>query len=222
MPTQSTVRNLTGAMTESLAGQTGSIVHLFDLGFEGGSFRACTGDGDLTFEGETYTAVGGVLGFETVVESPEFQAAAVRIIMDGVDQSIVSVALGAESYGRPARIIRVHLDENGQIIDDPIIFGPYFMNGGFELTENHNADGPNTATVSTLVQNRLASFTKITGIRSNLNSHQEFYPGDKFFTHLPGLIGRRIEWATERGSSKGDFPRKTEAEHLADEYPGLA
>ena len=196
--TESIVRNLTGEMTESLAGQTGSIVHLFDLQFENGSFRACSGNGNLTFEGNQYTAVGGFLGFETIIESSEFGTSAVRLILDGVDQSVVSAVLGSEAYGRPARIIRVHLDESGQIIDDPIIFGPYFMNGGFTLKENHSVDGPVTARVTTLIQNRLAAFARITGIRTNLNSHQEFYPGDKFFQHVPGLVGRKIEWAKER------------------------
>jgi len=154
----------------------------------------------------TWTAIGGTLTLDAVEESPDRQTG-VNLTLDGVDTSIIALALGANYIGRQATIYYGLMGTDGAIVLDPVQFGPYFMLSSWNARESRSPGGAATATIRTRLTSRLAPLAKIKGIVTNVRSHEKHYSSDVFFEHIPNLVGKKIIWGGQASGLGGGGTR---------------
>ena len=183
------------------------------LEFSGGTVRYATGSSDILYSGNTYTAIGGKVEFGSMQETPALDGTGISLTLSGVDQGIVNDILGDNLIGRNATLFLVHFTA-GAIVTDPIQFGPYMMNGGWEVAENYDQGG-GTVTVTTTMEGMGATFKVIRGIQMNVQSHQQIHSADTIFNKVVLLAGKTLLWGSYRvirrpghsdGTGPGDDP----------------
>ena len=162
---------------------------------------------DISWNSQTWQGVGGLLQFEEVSETSDMQAGGVDILLSGVDQVITTLVLGKAYRGRFVKVWLVHINTSGNIITDPLLIFWGRMNGGFEIEETRDEELPGTVNVRGKMEDRIASISKVTGIMTNVISHQQYFSTDKFFSFVPKLVGKRIPWGkvVAGAGSKGGF-----------------
>ena len=113
-------RTLHADMKTAAAAETGEIFHLFDLGFSGGTLYLTDASNDVTWNGNAYTAIGG-LPYDAVQETTVLGAQTVRLTLDGVDTSIITRILQQNYIGQTAIIRFAHMATDGTITSNPVI-----------------------------------------------------------------------------------------------------
>jgi len=186
-------RGLSANMLTAVQADTGEFFHLISLAFSAATTYLTTASSDVTWSGDTYTAVGGALHFDAVQEGLALQAQQVRLTMDGVDTTIITDLLGQNFIGRTAIIWLAHFAADGTITADPYMRFSGLLNDRFEVEETF-ARQAGTCTVRTTITSPLTRFSEVRGIRSNQASHSHHFNGDTFFRHINGIAGRKIFW----------------------------
>lgn len=176
-------RTITAGSLTALQGQRAEIVHLLSLGFSAGNIRFTSGFHSVSWGGQTYSPAGGAMSFEAVAETPDPSGQRLKIVLDGVALTSISALLAQNYIGRLGILRRGYLNAGGTIITDPLVLFTGYMNTPWEVTENW--DGPTPyATVTTELVSPLAVFNQVRGITADPISHQRWFPGDTFFTHI--------------------------------------
>ena len=203
-------RTLTAGMVTAAKAAEGDLLHLISLAFSGGTLFLTTAPHDVAFDGDTYVAVGGHLGFDAVQESPDLTGQSVRVTLDGVDQTVISPLLAQNYIGRKGIIRQAHMDSAGVLVVDPVILFEGLLNSSFRVSESRDPDGAGTVDVTTTFVSELVSFRQQRGIRATLASHQHHFSGDTFFKHISTISARKVMWGRSDsgglgpGGSSGD------------------
>ena len=177
----------------------GDLLHLISLAFSGGTLFLTTAPHDIVFSGDTYTAVGGHLGFDVVQESGDLTGQGVRITLDGVDQTVISPLLAQNYIGRTAKVYQAHMDSSGALVDDPVLLFEGLLNSSFRVSESRDPDGTGTVVVTTTVVSPLVSFRQQRGIRMTLASHQHHFANDTIMRHISTISSRQVFWGKSGG-----------------------
>lgn len=188
-------RVLTSGMQTQIAADNAEFVYLLEFEFSGTFVRLSTAPLDLPWNGVTWSGVGGFLTFTAVEETTDDKGQGTEIRLSGVNSSITAVLLAQAYIGRKVSLWKAYLS-GGAVVNDPISYGSYIMNSGFEITEDVDADPP-TVTISSRVVSRLALFDQERGIRTNVQSHQRIYSGDTFFSQVAALPLTPIYWGMD-------------------------
>lgn len=189
-------RTLSGAMLTAIAADAGEICQLLELAFSGGTQRYATSAQDISWNGVTWSAVGGAIGLESVTETADLSSFTAQLAASGLDSSVLPHLL-AESYiGRSAKVYLAHLDQVlGTVISTPVLLFGGYMNGGWTVELTQPSDGSaGTVTIRGQITDRLAGLDQRRGIQANLGAHQTLYPGDTFFDSIGQLAWRNIVW----------------------------
>jgi hypothetical protein len=184
-------RTLTAGMQTAVAAENGEIIHFIELQFSGGTQRISTGVVTMSWDSQTWTAIGGALTINAVTESPDLSASSIGVTLSGVDQTILNVLLTENYIGRVAKVWMVHLS-SGAVIADPLLLFSGFMDGGWSIKETRGQSG--TVTITSQLVSRLSRLDLMRGIQTNVTSHQAIYPGDRFFEHVNTLARTPIIW----------------------------
>jgi len=187
-------RTLTAGMVTAAQAAEGDLLHLISLAFSGGTLFLTTAPHDILFGGDTYVAVGGHLGFDSVNESPDLTGQGVRVTLDGVDQTVISPLLAQNYIGRTAKVYQAHMDSAGVLVVDPVLIFEGLLNSSFRVTESRDPDAGGTVVVTTTVVSPLVSFRQQRGIRATLASHQHHFSGDTFWKHISTISNRKVSW----------------------------
>lgn len=189
-------RTLTSGMAAAVAAETGVRCYFFEFAFLSGTVRWTSAPHDVVWNSLTWTAIGGALSPDTMPESADLSAGGATLTLPGVDQGIIALILGDQYIGRPAKIWKAAMNPaTGAVIADPWLEYSGFMNGGWTITEDRNADGSaGTVTVTTQLTSRLAGLDQRRGIQPNIGSHQSLYPGDRFFEFVGQIVGASVVW----------------------------
>lgn len=190
-------RTLTTAIKAALTAQTGEVVLLFQLGFSGGTLHLTNGAVPITWGGNVYTALGGLLSYDGLAESGDLSASGLTISASGVDQTIIAALLNEGYIGQTVSVWRAYLDPTTfQPIADPVPLFTGYMNGGWSVEEDYPdpSQGSGTCTIRLTCTDRLAQLDQKRGIQGNLGSHQSLYPSDQFFRYSGAAIGQNMIW----------------------------
>jgi len=193
-------RSLNGALLADLSTESAVLVWLVSLQFGAGVTRLTSSAQDIFWNANTWTAAGGALGIEPLMESADLRAQGVRLTLSGVDPAIISTVLGADHRGRAALLYLGHLNPTtGVVTGVQKVFAGY-MNDGFEVTqEQPEVDGaPGTVRVTTRIVSRLVDLDRVRGISANVASHQAHFSADTFFANVAPLMGRVIYFGPSR------------------------
>ena len=194
-------RSLTAGMVTAAKADTGEYCYLLSFAFSGGTLYLTTASTDIDWDSNTYQAIGG-LTFDAVPETRELTDQAVRITLDGVDQTVINRILRENFLHRAATIHLAHFS-SGAIIANPEQLWAGVMSEGFRVRESSNREG-GTTRVETAIMSPLVLFRQTRGIRANVASHSSIYSGDTIFRHLQAIAGKEINWGGARVGGGGD------------------
>jgi len=190
-------RTLTAGMQTAVAAHASEAAHLVVLAFSGGTVRFTDAAQDLLWDGNTYTALGGLLQFDVIQETSDFAAQGVGMKIDGVSTTVIDTLLSEGYIGRLATIYRCHFDAAGEIVADPVVLFIGYMNDAWQIEEKYSHDR-SYCEVSTRFVSPLAKFEQVRGIRADLASHQRYFSTDTFFSHISSTTDRQVNWGIWR------------------------
>ena len=122
-----------------------------------------------------------------VEESAELKNYSMDMELRGIPNDIVSLALGTDYQGRPARVWMGLLDADYNVIADPtIVFDGLMDSMGVKLGE--------TATIGVRCQSRLARWEEAENTRYTNEEQQAQFPDDKGFEFVSQMVEKEIVW----------------------------
>jgi hypothetical protein len=142
---------------------------------------------DIVYSGNNYNSSAHLLSMTDVNETPDVQVGTFTINLSGVEQSFISILLGENHIDKEVIISRVILNSSGAIIGTPI---PLY-NGridGFSIKDDNKTSQINLSTAS-----HWSDFEKESGRRTNHNSQQIYFAGDKGFEFASSAV-KDIKW----------------------------
>lgn len=169
-------RGMTAAMQTEVAQQQLRMFHLLELYFSVTGYLT-TGNRDIVWGGNTYSALGNWLSFGEVDESADLRAGSVNIGLSGVNQANISTALTENFIERRAVIRRGFFDANNQVIIDPVIL----FDGRIDSWSLHEDVDNNTSTITWQAATHWIDFERAAGRRTNHDDQQVWFPGDRGF-----------------------------------------
>lgn len=161
-----------------------SSVELFvavELSFDSGALRIWSGIGDKTIEGNTYTGTGSLLGVSGIEESDNLSAPGAVVSLNGVDSSIISLAIQEPYQNRECRIL---LGSGNDFFE---IFSGFMDVMTIE-------DGGDKCAISLTVESRLLLLDRKVPLRYTQETQNSRYPGDTFFSYVASLQDKKVEW----------------------------
>jgi hypothetical protein len=189
-------RTVTGSMLTALAATDGEIVVLISLDFSGGVLYITNASQSVTYGGHTYLAMGGLLTVQPFMENADLASRSVDIVVSGVDQTVLALLLTQTYIGRSCIIYLAHLDSTTYaVISDPIKIFDGWMNGGWRTEEERPDRDIGTVKITGTMTDRLSLLEQTRGVRSNIGSHQQVFPGDTFFGSIGQRKDQRSGWA---------------------------
>ena len=157
---------------------------------------------DIDYGGETYTSVGGFLGFSEITEEQEFGVSEVTVSLSGLPMhdlrdendnpvNLFSEFLQHEYTDREVKIYRAFFDQD-QVITEGIMM--MFDGRCDQPTINDSPD--NNTTISLRAVNQWVDFERTGGRKTNHNQQRFFYPDDYFFEFVKDSV-KDIKWKPE-------------------------
>jgi hypothetical protein len=118
-------RDLTAAAAEAANAKIVRCVIFFEGEFATGTLRLWSGIGDYTWNGQTWTGAGQMLGVAPIEEVSEIRAAAFHVSLSGEASAILSANLSAARNGLPGKVWlgffegwEYLCDEDGTVLTD--------------------------------------------------------------------------------------------------------
>jgi len=142
---------------------------------------------DLAYNGNSYGSSSHLLSMSQVNETADAQIGTFIINLSGVEQSFIATLLSENYIDREVVISRAILTATGTIIGTPI---PLY-NGridGFSIKDDNKTSQINLSTAS-----HWSDFEKESGRRTNHNSQQIHFAGDKGFEFASSAV-KDIKW----------------------------
>jgi hypothetical protein len=181
-------RDITAAFAEALADQHLRPVIFFEGEFATGWVRLWSGLGEISWNGESWSGAGALLGLGSIDESGEVVAGGTAVSLSGVPVDLVQMAIEEARQGLPGRIWLGLLAEDGSIIADPV----QAFTGRLDVPEIK--DDADTCTITISYESRLIDLTVARTWRYTHESQQALYPGDLGFEYVTAIQDREITW----------------------------
>jgi len=157
------------------------------LNFDSGTIALWTGYGDITFGSQSYTGAGTLLGFSTVEETSEIAARGAQVTLDGIETSIVSLALQEPYQGRKALIYLGALSSGAVVADPTLIF-----DGRMDVMTIE--DSGDTCTISLTLESRLIDLERSRVRRYTTEDQKVNFSNDKGFDYVADLTDKVVNW----------------------------
>jgi hypothetical protein len=165
--------------------------------FDGGE-TVCVTDTfrSVTFNGDTYLALGELLAVSDIVESVELRVSSVDIAFGISDpnREILAAMLTHSYVGRPVSIWRAWWNDSFELISNPVmIFSGRIDEPAVRQEIADDESGESRTLMSVQVVNDLADFEMQAGRVTNNASQQLFFPGDRFLEFAADIV-REYRW----------------------------
>lgn len=185
------MRALSSALASELDASKLKPFYALEFGFDSGSLYLWTGLGNLIADGETWVGGGGVIAISTSSETVDLAANNVTITLNGLDSSILTIALAEPYRNRPFTLYLGCLDEDNQSV------GSMYQLFSGRMDTMSVEDAGQTANISLAVENALVDLGRAR-IRRLTNEEQLVrYPGDESLSTVAKLQDRQITWGSK-------------------------
>lgn len=201
------MRNLS---TEMQAVSTAEVVRpimFVECEFDSGDINLWNGVGSLTYNGKNYIGAGNLLAVEPVSESTDLRANGTSVTLSGLNNTLVGLAKDEDYQGRALTVKLGAMDENNDVIADPVIMFSGFMDT-MMLTESGES-----STITIDVENKLIQMDRARVRRFTDNDQRIDYPNDDGFSFVTKIQDREINWgvpfpnAERTGGTTGTISR---------------
>jgi hypothetical protein len=181
-------RDITAALLAQFEGQTLRPAAFFEGEFATGTLRYWTGQGDKSWNGQTWVGVGGLISLEPIKETADVVANGTVVVMSGAQTSNVQQALSGARQGKPGRVYIGALAEDGSVIVDPDLA----FEGRMDVPEIEKTG--DTCTVRISYEHRLVALERANIRRYTHEDQQIDYPGDMGLEFVAGLQDKQLVW----------------------------
>lgn len=158
---------------------TGTVNPIFDVG----PLYLWTGIGDRTIGSNTYLGTGQMLTLGGMEEVGDLSAKSMSLTLEGVDSSIVSIALQEPYQRRPARI---YMGEKSSSSVVQIFSG--------QMDQMSIEDSGETSVINLVIESKLVELERARNWRYTNESHKSRYPDDTFFTYVQDIQDKSVAW----------------------------
>lgn len=161
---------------------------LVEMDFDSGTVYAHSAVGDFVWGGHTFKGVSWLGKISDMEEGENLQAYGISLQLSGVDDSIVALSMTEHYRGRALKIWLAFLDENGQLVGDPV--GPWRW-------RMSTMDGEFTGTLGTITltaTSRMAQWERASPLRYTDEEQRALFPGDFFCEFASAASEKEIEF----------------------------
>ena len=181
------------------------------LNVDGTIYTFCNAAAPITVDGITFTALGALLGLSDVQRDIKATSDDLTIALTGIDSNYVGLLLSSDIKGSIVEIWRGFLDSNNQIITSPTqqFFKRYQgIVNNVSITEDFNEQlRTRVATCSIACASfRLILENRMSGIKTNPVSWQQFYPGDTSMDRTPIIQNQYFDFGAPPKSGSVSTP----------------
>lgn len=167
--------------------------HLVEVRFDaadGGSVYLTDSWRNVVYNGNTYAALGHMLGFEGLVESVDLRITDLTLRLSGVDQTWISIVLSKQYIDRRLLLYQMFFDQT----TEQLIVSPVVIHDG-RMDEPTIDEDPATGkcVVQIKARDQFADFERLSGRHTNPNDQNLLFPNDRAFDMNARLVGRRFE-----------------------------
>ena len=181
-------RGLTAAVETALGQDNIRWALLFVAEFDSGTVRMWSGIGSITWDGNEYIGGGDLLSWSGITETMGLDANGTSVILSGIPSDLLSVALQEDYQGRNGQIYLAILDDQGEIVADPITC----FDGQLDIMQGEEEG--ETATIEVKLESALALFSTSNPRWLSNTSQQALYPGDRGLQFIAALETLEIRW----------------------------
>lgn len=193
-------RTLTNDTKTELTESEVEIVFFVEIDFRSGPFRAWSGLGIKSWNGETWLGAGNLLEISPMAETTEIKATGIIITMSGLNSAMVSLALTDAEQNRFVRCYMGFLNPDKTVIVDPYLFFSGLVN--FVKIEQ---DGDVSKVILT-AENDLIQLQRPRIRRYTHEDQQIEFPADLGFEHINEIQ----EWSGFWGSPNIAVPARSD------------
>lgn len=182
------MRSLSSEMQAVATAGTVRPILLIESDFDSGAINLWNGIGQLNYGGKTYIGAGNLLAVEPVSESTDLRANGTSVTLSGINNTLVGLAKDEDYQGRALTVKLGAMDENNDVIADPVIMFSGFMDT-MMLTESGDS-----SSITIDVENKLIQMDRSKVRRFTDNDQRIDYPNDDGFSFVAKIQDREINW----------------------------
>lgn len=176
-------------------------VYFCEFQFLSGTVYVCSFNQTITWNGHDWLGIGGLASIGTTTESDSIESSALEFGLNAAEQSWLALSVGSvEEYrGRTAKLYFCPLDENYQLIDEPVLC----WRGIMDLV-SVGIEGDSTEATGTIVlkcETSAYGIKRQPALRINPAQQKAKYPGDKALDYLPDLMANPQPWLSKKFQS---------------------
>ena len=180
-------RDLSGAVVSEITAAELQPFLLFEGDFIGGTVRAWSGIGDLSWDSKNWTGTGNLLTVSAVQENADTVASGATVTLTGVPVELISLALSSVRQGGAGRIYLGFLSA-GAVVADPVLV----FEGKLDVPVIE--EDAETASIAIAYESRLIDLQKPRESRYTDQDQQRIYPGDLGMSFVPSLQEKTLAW----------------------------
>lgn len=181
-------RGLTAGMLAAIAAGTVRPAIFFEGEYNGGTLRLWTGVGTTSWNGQSWTGGGQLLGISPLGEATDVAAVGFTVTLSGMPSALISIALASVRQGKPGTLWLALYDSAGALIVDPY----QLQKGRFDITVIEDAG--DTCTIAAQYESRLIDLERARERRYTHEDQQIDYVGDLGFAFVAALQDMQILW----------------------------
>lgn len=176
-------RNLSAGMQAAVVATLVRPALLFEGTLaDGSTVRYWTGLGDLSWNSQTWTGTGSLIGLGPIDETDDVKAQGVTVEINAIPSAMVSMILASFSNGNVGTIRLALLDSSNAVISTPKII----FTGKLDGAQINESDLKNpTATLT--YEHALVDLERPREWRWTDETQKKFYSGDRGLEHIAAL-----------------------------------
>lgn len=189
-------RELPSGMAAALTAPVVHVICFAEFDFASGFLRLWNGRGNKTWNAQTWTGVGDLLGITPVDETTEIGATGLQLRLSGLKPEIIGLALLDNYRGRACRFWIALCDEDWAVQYSYKSFG-----GRMDVLTIE--EGVASCTVTVQAESHLVDLARARNLRYTHVEQQRLYPGDTSMRYVARLAEKTLPWGAPQQSTVG-------------------
>ena len=179
-------RAINSTTITALQSDSFNMAHLIQLDFSP-AVRLTDWGRNIPALSNTFLSSPHLVGIGDSSESTDIRANSIDLVMSGVEQTFVALFLTNNYMDVRARIWKAVLDSS-----DAIVGAPFIVFDG-RISSYSISDDSGTSEISIEMSSHWKDFELSKGRKTNRNSQQYYFPGDKGFD-FSGVVVKDLKW----------------------------
>ncbi len=181
------MRDLTAGMQSAISATEVEPILLFEGVFTSGNVYAWSGYGTISWNGQSWIGTGTLLSVSDVSENSDTSATGATVALNGIPQTLISLALAECRQGALGKIYFGILS-SGAVLADPILM----FEGKLDVpTIEEDAE---VSSITITYESRLIDLERPRITRYTKEDQIRIFPGDKGFDYVPSIQEQKITW----------------------------